>query len=107
MQHGYGPRMMLEWAPDLSFAVLSPAFKGNEADFAFQELSRNQCTFLENGGCTIFAEPFRPLECRFCHHDRLGQGDLCHHEIERDWKTSKGTRLVRAWVSRYMRWTRF
>ena len=103
MLHGYGSRMMLEWAPDSSFAVLSPAFKGNEAAIALQVFSGNGCTFLEAGRCTIFAESFRPLECRFCHHDRLGQGGRCHSAIERDWNTNKGKRLIRAWGSHYLR----
>jgi hypothetical protein len=94
---GYAHRMMLEISPEFSFGVLSPAFKGNEGIVALQINSRNGCTFLENSRCALFNESFEPAECRFCHHERIGQGKICHREIERDWNTSKGKRLVRQW----------
>lgn len=90
--------MMLELSPDRSFGVLSPAFLGNEGDYAWREFSGNGCTFLERGLCSLFGTPFQPLECRFCHHDRVGKGDVCHRELERDWDTAKGRRLVRQWL---------
>ena len=33
---GYAKRMMLEMSPELTFGVLSPAFKGNEGNLAMQ-----------------------------------------------------------------------
>jgi hypothetical protein len=90
--------MMLEWAPDFSFAVLAPAFQGNEGYFALEEYAGNTCTFFHNGLCDLFLTKFRPLECRFCHHTRLGLGRECHWAIERDWRTSKGRRLVTQWL---------
>jgi len=95
---GYAHRMMLEFSPDFSFAVLSPAFKGNEGYFALQEFSHNGCTFLVHGQCALYGESFRPLECRFCHHERLGLGMKCHQAIGRDWNTQKGKRLIRHWL---------
>ena len=46
IEQGYANRMMLEFSPDLSFGVLSPAFKNNEANFALKTFSKNGCTFL-------------------------------------------------------------
>lgn len=95
---GYGPRMMLELPEDHSYGVLAPAFKGNEGYPAWQQYAGNRCTFLEDSLCVIHHLPFLPLECRFCHHDRLGKGTACHEEIGRDWHTSKGRRLIRLWL---------
>jgi hypothetical protein len=96
--HGYANRMMLELSPNHSFGVLSPAFKGNEGYLALLEYSDNYCTFLENDRCTIFGKTFQPIECRFCHHDRIGLGKKCHYAIEKDWNSSKGKRLVNDWL---------
>jgi hypothetical protein len=66
--------MMLEVSPELTFGVLSPAFKGGEMNFALQEFSQNKCTFLENDLCGLFNSALSRLECRFCHHTRTGEG---------------------------------
>lgn len=42
---GYANRMMLEVAPEFSFGVLSPAFKGNEVNYAMQLYAKEGCTF--------------------------------------------------------------
>jgi hypothetical protein len=94
---GYGNRMMLEMDPGRSFGVLSPAFKGNEVGFARQIFSGQGCTFLKDNRCELFGTGFQPLECRFCHHDRLGEGPICHVDIERDWNTAAGRTLVVKW----------
>jgi hypothetical protein len=94
---GYGSRMMLEMAPDRSFGVLSPAFKGNELAFAKELFATQGCTFLKYGRCELYGSGFQPLECRFCHHDRPGQGTLCHADIEKDWNTPSGIALVVKW----------
>lgn len=96
---GYARRMMLEFAPGFSFGVLSPAFKGNEGNFALQAHAASYCTFFEGGRCALYAASLQPIECKFCHHDRIGLGTKCHGEIERDWDSSKGRRLVRLWLS--------
>ncbi|MGE4584896.1 MAG: hypothetical protein AB7C91_09610 [Sphaerochaeta sp.] len=98
MQEGLADRMMLEFSPDFSFGILAPAFKGNEGSFALQILAAHSCTFLGESGCTIFNFPYRPLECRFCHHSRMGEGLVCHLSIAKDWNTSKGKRLVKRWL---------
>ena len=95
---GYGTRMMLEVAPELTFGVLSPAFKGGETRFALQEYSANKCTFLRDGLCGLFGTGVQPLECRFCHHDRVGLGPQCHADIEKDWNTTAGQALVKRWI---------
>ena len=92
---GYGDRMMLELAPDSSFGVLSPAFKGCEQDFALQEFSGFGCNFLSDGLCQLFGTGFEPLECRFCHHLRVGRGEQCHADLESDWRTPAGQALVK------------
>ena len=91
--------MMLELSPDRSFGVLSPAFLGNEGYYALQGNADKGCTFLKEGQCEIHECSFFPLECRFCHHERWGQGAGCHRAIERDWQCAKGRRLVTHWLS--------
>ena len=100
---GYGGRMMLELSPDRTFGVLSPAFSGCEGLFAFQEYAQNGCCFFQNGLCTLYSTDLEPLECRFCHHERMGEGHLCHAALERDWNTPEGQALVKQWLLRYLR----
>jgi hypothetical protein len=95
---GYARRMMLEISPDRSFGVLSPAFAGCEGAFASNRFASHGCTFLEEGLCALYGSGLQPLECRFCHHDRQGQGPLCHEAIEKDWMTPAGRVLVARWT---------
>ncbi len=97
IEAGYANRMMLEMAPERSFGVLSPAFKGNEVDFARRAFSGNYCTFLKAERCELHGTGFQPLECRFCHHERTGLGPLCHADLERDWNSAAGQALVVRW----------
>jgi len=90
--------MMLEIAPELTFGVLSPAFKGCEKSFATNEFAENGCTFLKNDRCELYGTSLQPLECRFCHHERRGLGHKCHADLEKDWKTSAGQVLVDKWI---------
>lgn len=94
---GYANRMMLEMSPDMKFGVLSPAFKGCEGNFALNIYATEGCNFHKNNLCELFGTGLQPLECRFCHHDRIGQGIVCHTEIENDWNTAKGKALVKKW----------
>jgi hypothetical protein len=94
---GKANRMMLEISPEGTFGVLTPAFKGNESNFALQIFSKNGCTFYENGLCELFGTGIQPLECRFCHHTRKGKGKKCHADIERDWKSRKAKKLIVRW----------
>ena len=98
LEAGYGNRMMLEIAPELTFGVLSPAFKGCERSFATNQFARNGCTFLKNNLCELYDTGYQPLECRFCHHGRRGLGPNCHTDLEKDWKTSAGQALVDQWI---------
>jgi Fe-S-cluster containining protein len=95
---GLGPRMMLEMSPDRRFGVLSPAFAGNEVDFAQDRFKHRGCTFLRAGRCELHGTGLQPLECRFCHHDRSGQGPTCHAAIEKDWDSEAGRALVTRWA---------
>ena len=61
---GYGKHMMLELSPERTFGVLSPAFRGCEGTFAFQEFAQNGCCFLKNGLCALHETGLEPLECR-------------------------------------------
>jgi hypothetical protein len=97
IETGLANRMMLEVAPEFSFGVLSPAFKGNEANYALQLYSEQGCTFLKENRCELFGSGNQPLECRFCHHNRKGEGQKCHADIENDWNTEKGKRLIVKW----------
>jgi hypothetical protein len=90
--------MMLEMVPGERVAVLSPAFRGNEGDFAWQEYAPNGCGFLTDNFCELHGSGHQPLECRFCHHERPGQGNLCHAAIEKDWTTPAGQALVVEWA---------
>lgn len=97
LEAGFGPRMMLEVAPEGGWGVLSPAFRGSEGWFATQEASLNGCNFLRDDKCELFDTGFEPLECRFCHHERIGQGPDCHAALESDWHTPAGQALVERW----------
>jgi len=98
LKAGYGNRMMLEIAPELTFGVLSPAFKGSEKSFAANQFAKNGCNFLKDDRCELFGTGHQPLECRFCHHDRRGLGPKCHATLEKDWKTPAGQALVEKWI---------
>lgn len=97
LDRGYASRMMLEISPERDLVVLSPAFRGNEGRIALQEFSRSGCTFLSSDGCALFGQDIRPLECRFCHHDRRGRGAQCHHDLELQWRSPHARRLVQRW----------
>jgi hypothetical protein len=97
IEAGYANRMMLEISPELTFGVLSPAFKGNEGNFALKFFADTGCTFLKNNFCDLFGTGFQPLECRFCHHSRRDQGKDCHLALEKDWYSSAGQKLVIKW----------
>jgi hypothetical protein len=97
VEAGYADRMMLEISPELTFGVLSPAFKGNEGNIALQTFAQRGCTFLKENLCELFGTGLQPLECRFCHHTRPGLGRKCHLDIEKDWHGRKGQQLVIRW----------
>jgi hypothetical protein len=94
---GFANRMMLEISPEMNFAVLSPSFKGNEMNYALQALSENGCTFLLDDRCELFGKQYQPIECRYCHHDRKGLGEKCHADIEKQWNSKDGKRLIVQW----------
>lgn len=94
---GYANRMMLEISPEMDFGVISPAFRGCEGNIAVNTYSLNGCNFYKNSLCELHSTIHIPLECRFCHHERTGMGNKCHLDIERDWKTPKGQKLVKKW----------
>lgn len=96
---GYANRMMLEVSPEMTFGVLSPAFKGCEAGFALNEYASSGCNFFKGNLCELHGTGFQPLECRFCHHERTGLGKKCHIDIEKDWNTQIGQKLVARWIS--------
>lgn len=98
---GYANRMMLEISPEHDFYVLSPAFYGCEQNFALQEYSHLGCNFLVSGLCELHGTGFEPLECRFCHHTRMGEGTKCHLDIEQDWHTNNAQELVYKWLIEY------
>lgn len=97
-----GNRMMLELYPDFTFGVLSPAFKGNEGKVALQVFSHNSCTFFKNSLCELYNTGLQPLECRFCHHNRKGEGIKCHLDIEREWNSLTGKELVAIWIHHFL-----
>lgn len=98
LRTAYAQRIMLEVSPERTFGVLSPAFRGCEKNFATQECAANGCNFLKDGRCELHGTGYQPLECRFCHHDRVGQGLECHSAIEAEWNTPKGKNIVNKWI---------
>ena len=96
--------MMLGVAPDRSFGVLSPAFRGCEGNLALQIFATLGCNFLKGKRCELHGTGFQPLECLFCHHDRIGQGPMCHLDLERDWNTPAGWSLVARWCKQTGLW---
>jgi len=94
---GMANRMMLEVSPEHTFGVLSPAFKGNEGAFAYQIFASQGCTFLKNDRCELYNTGLQPLECRYCHHNRIGLGKNCHRDIEKTWNSATGKELVILW----------
>jgi hypothetical protein len=94
---GFAARMMVEVSPERTFLVLAPAFRGCEGNLALGIFKDRGCTFLKEGRCELHGSGFQPLECRFCHHDRPGQGPACHADIEKDWDTPVGQALVERW----------
>jgi hypothetical protein len=94
---GFADRMMLEMSPERDFAVLSPAFKGNEVNYALQIFAEKGCTFLNEGLCELFNTGFQPLECRYCHHERKGLGIKCHSDIEKQWNSPEAKRIIVKW----------
>ncbi|MBK7028102.1 MAG: hypothetical protein IPH45_02350 [Bacteroidales bacterium] len=103
---GFANRMMLEMAPEGTFSVLSPAFKGNEVNFALEVYATQGCTFFSGGLCELFGTGHEPLECRFCHHERKGEGLECHAEIEKDWNSPDAKRLIVQWGNLTGFWAR-
>lgn len=97
---GYGPRMMLEISPEMTFGVLSPAFKGCEGNYALQKYANNGCNFLRDSLCELHGTGCEPLECLYCHHLRKGLGRKCHAAIEKDWQSTAGQALIHNWIKR-------
>jgi hypothetical protein len=103
---GLTHRIMLEMDPEGMFGVLSPAFKGCEADLALNAYASAGCTFFKNQRCELHCSGLMPLECCFCHHDRPGEGQQCHSDIEQDWNSHAGRTLVMRWSKRVGLWKR-
>ena len=97
LNKNYAHRMMMEISPEFDYAVLSPAFYGCGGLVATKQNSMNGCNFLKNGLCELHGTDLFPIECAFCHHDRVGQGIICHTYIAYDWKTLRGQKLVARW----------
>ena len=91
--------MMLEISPEMTFAVLSPAFYGNERKIAQNIYSKNGCNFYKNSLCELHNTDIFPFECNFCHHDRVGLGLKCHADLENDWFTTEGQSIARKWCN--------
>lgn len=89
---------MLEIAPELTYGVLSPAFKGCEGAIAANQFAQNGCNFLKANRCELYGTGYQPLECRFCHHDRQGLGAKCHTDLENEWNSPAGQALVEKWI---------
>lgn len=54
IQTGYANRMMLEISPEMTFGVLSPAFKGCEGKFALNFYAHRGCNFLKDNLCELY-----------------------------------------------------
>ncbi len=107
IEAGLSPRMMLEVSPDLSYGVLSPAYRSCEGNVSLSSCRKNGCTFCADGLCRLYNTGLQPLECRFGHHPSADIASNCHQTIERDWRTSKGQALVQAWTNEVGLWVRY
>lgn len=103
---GYYNKIMLEISPELTFGVLSPAFKGCEMNIAINLFKENWCTFYHNGLCDLHNTPYLPLECAFCNHDSKGQGQKCHTDIEQLWKSKENQKIIKEWGEMVGLWER-
>ncbi len=106
IRKGLSHRMMLEISPEVSFGVLSPAFRGCEMQMASNAFKNAGCTFFHEDGCELYQSGLMPLECRFCHHERIGRGQTCHTAIENDWNSTDGRKLVVEWCNLTRIWER-
>ncbi len=106
IRKGLSHRMMLEISPEVTFGVLSPAFRGCEMHLAANAFKNAGCTFFHENGCELYQSGMMPLECRFCHHDRIGSGQPCHTAIENDWNSIAGRKLVVEWSNLTRLWER-
>lgn len=100
IESDYANRCMLEVSPEFTFGVISPAFRGAECNFGLQEYSENKCTFLKDELCELFETGFQPIECRYCHHSRVGLGEKCHYALEMEWNTFRGQKTVEKWIEK-------
>ena len=98
INEGLAGRMMLEVAPDFSFAVLAPSFKGCEGLIAINEFSDEGCNFLTNELCELHGTKLQPLECQVCHHNSPGLGAKCHRELEKQWNSVRSQKIVKEWM---------
>ena len=98
MTEGISCKMMLEISPDFTFAVLSPAFKGCEGLIAINEFANQGCTFFQNSRCKLHHTSLQPLECSVCHHSTPGLGPKIHAELEKEWNSIKGQKIVINWM---------
>lgn len=106
IEAGFAERMMLEMSPDGTFSVLSPAFKGNEVNFALEVFANQGCNFFKDGLCELFESGHVPLECRYWHHDRQGQGINYHTDIGKQWNSVDAKRLIVKWGNLTGFWAR-
>lgn len=106
IEAGYANRMMLEIAPELNFGVLSPAFRGCEGGLAVNIYANQGCNFLKDNLCELHNTGLMPLECRFCHHERTGLGQHCHHDIEMEWRQPAAQELIKKWGTSIGLWER-
>lgn len=107
MKNGLSLRMMLDVSPDLSYGVLSPAYRGCEGNVALNSLKKNGCAFDADGSCRLHNTGLQPLECRFCHHTRVDLELKCHEALDWDWRTPQGQALVQAWTKEVGLWIRY
>lgn len=106
IRQGLSHRMMLEISPEVTFGVLSPAFRGCEMHIATNAYKSAGCTFHHQYGCELYQSDLMPLECRFCHHERTGMGQKCHVALENDWNSAAGKALVVEWCTLTHLWDR-
>lgn len=106
IRKGLSYRMMLEISPEVTFGVLSPAFRGCEMRIATNAFKSTCCTFSHEDGWELYQSDLMPPECRFCHHERTGMGQNCHEALENDWNSAAGRKLVVEWCNLTRLWER-
>lgn len=90
---GYGHRMMLEIAPEMTFGVLSPAFKGCEGFMLCRSIQKTDAIFIQTAFVSFSGQVCRPLNAAIAIISEKASG----RNAMRTLKRTGAHRSVRPW----------